>query len=172
MAEDKKKHRVPVILDLEASGFDPDSYPIEVGICLPSGKRVSSLIYPAESWVSWDEMAESVHHISNETLLSSGKPILKVAESLNKLLTHHTVYAEAWIVERSWVEMLFKEAGIEMSFRLKNLESIISDQQKEIWDSVNAEVVEKNHLKRHRASIDAWIIQQTFNETAKKTRAK
>ncbi len=169
MSKKSKNHKIPIILDLESSGFDPESYPIEVGICLPSGKRVSSLIYPAESWVHWDDMAEKIHHITNEKLLQHGKPIAKVAKSLNKLLTHHTAFAESWVVERPWMEMLFAEAGQEMSFQLKSLDSITSDEQKAIWEEVNTEVVDRNNLQRHRASTDAWIIQQTFIQTAKQT---
>ena len=37
---------VPTILDLEASGFGRDSYPIEVGYVLPDGSSFCSLIRP------------------------------------------------------------------------------------------------------------------------------
>ncbi len=117
-------------------------------------------------------MAEKIHHITNEKLLRHGKPIAKVAESLNKLLTYHTAFAEGWVVERPWIQMLFAEAGLEMSFRLKNLDSITSNEQQAIWESVNNEVVARNNLQRHRASTDAWIIQQTFIQTAKQTETK
>ena len=34
----------PDIIDIEASGFGPDSYPIEIGVALSSGEKYCSLI--------------------------------------------------------------------------------------------------------------------------------
>ena len=164
----KTKPIDPIVLDIEASGFDLDSYPIEVGIAISGGKRVSSLIYPAESWIHWDDTAESVHQISNETLLKHGKPIKKVAESLNKLLKGRTVYAEDWVLDRPWMDMLFDEAGIEMAFELRSLQGIMTDKQQSIWNEVKQEVEAKSKLTRHRASSDAWMMQQAFILSRKK----
>jgi len=58
----------PFIIDVEASGFGPMSYPIEIGIAMESGKRYSILILPADEWTYWDEEAEKVHLITRDTL--------------------------------------------------------------------------------------------------------
>ena len=54
---------LPAILDMEASGFGRDSYPIEVGYVLPDGRTRCTLIRPAPHWVHWDPAAEQLHHI-------------------------------------------------------------------------------------------------------------
>ena len=40
----------PPILDVEASGFGPGSYPIEIGYVLGDGTAYCTLISPAISW--------------------------------------------------------------------------------------------------------------------------
>ena len=40
------RRRVPNIIDVEASGFGPHSYPIEVGLALGDGSKFCSLILP------------------------------------------------------------------------------------------------------------------------------
>ena len=52
---------LPTILDIEASGFGPGSYPIEVGLVLPDGDAWCSLIRPEPGWLHWDPSAEQVH---------------------------------------------------------------------------------------------------------------
>ena len=56
----------PYIIDVEASGFGSDSYPIEVGLALEPGERFCTLIRPLDHWDHWDEQAESVHKISRD----------------------------------------------------------------------------------------------------------
>lgn len=40
----------PLIIDLEASGFGRDSYPIEVGVALDYDRKFCSLIRPQPQW--------------------------------------------------------------------------------------------------------------------------
>ncbi len=46
---------VPNIIDFEASGFGPHSYPIEIGVIRSNGDRYCSLILPADDWTFWDD---------------------------------------------------------------------------------------------------------------------
>ena len=48
----------PTIIDVEASGFGPYSYPIEIGVALDNGDKYCTLILPAPAWTHWDEEAE------------------------------------------------------------------------------------------------------------------
>jgi len=47
----------PAVLDIEASGFGRDSYPVEIGYVLPDGQTWCTLIRPAPAWTHWDATA-------------------------------------------------------------------------------------------------------------------
>ncbi len=113
----------PSIIDVEASGFGPDSYPIEVGVILTSGERYCSLIFPASEWTHWDAEAATVHGITREALKENGRPVTEVAQALNGLLSNQTVYTDAWAVDLRWITRLFYTAGINQLFRVSALET-------------------------------------------------
>ena len=48
----------PTVLDVEASGFGRNSYPIEIGFVLPNGHAYCSLVKPEAHWTHWDVQAE------------------------------------------------------------------------------------------------------------------
>ena len=160
-----KKNFVPIIIDVEASGFDPMSYPIEVGVALEDGTRYSTLIKPVDEWTHWDPTAEKLHHIQQENLLSNGKTVRGVALKLNELLHEKTVYSDGWVVDKPWLENLFYRAGVDRSFFISPLEMILSEKQMERWHGVKNTMIAQLNPERHRASCDAWIIQQTFVHT-------
>ncbi len=157
----------PTIIDLEASGFDPHSYPIEVGVALASGDRYSSLILPEKDWTHWDEKAEELHQISQKTLLEHGKPTKLVANQLNQLLKGETIYSDGWVVDKPWLDQLFFAAKVSMQFYLSPLEMILSERQMAEWENARLQVLETLNLVRHRACTDAWIIKQVYQATAK-----
>jgi len=156
----KTKH--PYIIDLEASGLASNSYPIEVGLALEPGRRYCRLIKPVDHWHHWDEHAESVHKISRETLFEKGRPVTEVAHELNQLLKNRIVFSDAWGVDNSWIMVLFAAAGIEKTFSVSALEMILSESQMDIWKDTRDAVIRDMGLQRHRASNDAWIIQETY----------
>jgi hypothetical protein len=159
----------PAIIDVESSGLGPDSYPIEVGVSLPSGDRYCSLIHPAPSWTAWDRTAQEIHGISRETILSQGEPIGDVTRELNRLLENRTVYTDGWVVDQRWINRLFYEASIPRQFSVSALETILSEGQMEIWHETKNRVMKELGLKRHRASADAWIVRETYMRTLKIT---
>lgn len=153
---------IPAVIDIEASGFGAGSYPIEVGVVLPNGRSHCYLIRPAESWSHWDPEAEAVHGIRREILESRGAAIDEVARTLNRILQGQTVYSDAWGHDRSWLARLFEEAEISQHFRLDSLRSLLTDHQLERWQSTREQVIREVGQVRHRASVDALIVQQTF----------
>lgn len=153
---------IPAVIDVEASGFGAGSYPIEVGVVLPNGRSHCYLIRPAESWSHWDPEAEAVHGIRREILESRGAAIDEVARTLNRILQGQTVYSDAWGHDRSWLARLFEEAEISQHFRLESLRSLLTDHQLERWQSTREQVIREVGQVRHRASVDALIVQQTF----------
>lgn len=155
----------PYIIDIEASGFGPFSYPIEVGVALNDAKKHCSLIAPADNWTFWDEKAEAVHHISKDCLHKFGKPIKEVADSLNALLKGQTLYSDGWVVDKPWLTTLFYEASTPMLFFVSPIEMILSEQQMSIWQDTKNSVIAQMNIERHRASNDAAIIQETYRQT-------
>lgn len=155
----------PIIIDIEASGFGQTSYPIEIGLVLENHERFCTLIAPQSDWTHWADSAEAVHGISRDNLINAGKSALDVALYLNSLLDGVTVYSDGWVVDKPWLTVLFHAAGIDMKFHLSPLEMILSEAQMTMWADVKTQVINDSKLRRHRASNDAWIIQETYRRT-------
>jgi hypothetical protein len=161
--------RQPLIIDVEASGLGINSYPIEVGVALADGTKFCQLIQPVESWGYWDDDAENVHHISRQSLHKNGLPVTKVAHSLNELLEDKVLYSDGWVVDKPWLTMLFHEAKLPMLFRVSPLEIILSEPQMALWHDTKDKVLAEGNIIRHRASNDAWVIQETYRRTLEAT---
>lgn len=159
----------PPIIDIEASGFGVDSYPIEVGYVHSDGERFCRLIAPAKEWHFWDKQAETVHHINRQRLIEHGHPLHEVAWQLNQALAGQTLFSDGWVVDKPWLNTLFYYAGLPMQFTVSPLELILSEAQMTIWTDVKTDVISDLNLTRHRASHDALIIQETYHRTQKMT---
>ncbi len=152
----------PIIIDVEASGFGRGGYPIEVGVAMPDDRTHCFLVRPADAWTHWDPTAEAVHRIRRDILLSRGRPIREVAERLNELLEGQTVYSDAWGYDSTWVALLFDEAECLQRFRIESLRGLMGDREMAGWDAARVEVERALGATRHRASVDALVIQRTF----------
>jgi hypothetical protein len=155
----------PLIIDVEASGLGDTSYPIEVGVALEQGRKFCTLISPAPDWTHWDAAAERVHRVPRDILETYGKPLREVADQLNDLLADRTLYTDGWVVDKPWLITLFHAAGVPMQFEVSALEMILSEPQMACWHETKEEVIRDAHLARHRASYDAWVIQETYRRT-------
>lgn len=155
----------PLIIDLEASGFGGMSYPIEVGTAAQDNSKYCALILPAEEWTHWDESAEKVHRIARDILETYGKPLRDVAQDLNKLYAGKTLYSDGWVVDKPWLIKLFHAAGLDMAFSVSPLEMILSEPQMEKWHDTKNALLMEIEQQRHRASFDAWVIQETYERT-------
>ena len=60
---------LPTVLDIEASGFGRDSYPIEIGYVLPDGSGYCTLVHPEAAWTHWDPQAQRLHGITRVAVL-------------------------------------------------------------------------------------------------------
>lgn len=156
---------VPDIVDVEASGFGRGSYPIEVGVALSDGGGYCSLIRPESQWTHWDATAEQVHGISREILQQYSQPLVDVANQLNGILQGRTVFSDGWGVDRTWLALLFDCAGIAQKFKLEALTVLFHEQQFDAWNSARETVLREMDFRRHRASNDAKVIQQTYLRT-------
>jgi hypothetical protein len=160
---------LPIIIDIEASGFGPDSYPIEIGLALEEGAKYCALVHPAPEWIHWDDDAEKVHRVSRDILEEYGKPMDEVANELNEILRNKTVYTDGWVVDKPWIGKMFYACGIAPQFTTSSLEMILSEEQMEIWHDTKDEILREMDKKRHRASLDALVIQKTWAETRQET---
>ncbi|MBI9090827.1 MAG: hypothetical protein JEZ12_16540 [Desulfobacterium sp.] len=165
----KKQIRRPYIIDVEASGFGQHSYPIEIGLALEQGERYCSLLSPAPEWTHWDETAEKIHCVTRECLALNGNPIAQVANDLNRLLKGCTIYSDGWVVDKPWLTTLFYAAKIPQHFSISPIEMILSEDQMSIWHDTKTRITRELALKRHRASADALIIQETYVKTWEST---
>jgi hypothetical protein len=152
------------VIDVEASGFGRGSYPIEIGAVLPDGTSECCLVYPSPEWTHWDSGAEAAHGISRELLLAHGRPVRDVALRFNDLLVGQTVYSDAWSFDLSWLGALFEAADIVQRFRLESLTTLLTEAERDAWGAAKHRVTANLGLSRHRASSDALILQQTFEE--------
>jgi len=155
----------PLIIDVEASGFGGTSYPIEIGLALDDGHKYCTLVQPEPDWTHWDAEAEKIHRIARDLLDTYGRPARDVALTLNELLASRTVYTDGWVVDKPWLTTLFQAARVEMQFHVSPLELILSEAQMDRWHGVKDTVAAGIDLSRHRASHDAWIIQETYRRT-------
>lgn len=153
---------IPITIDVEASGFGRGSYPIEVGLAFPDEQTEAFLILPAPDWTHWDPEAEVVHGISREQLLREGRPIVEVAALLNARLAGNRVFSDAWSFDTSWVGRLFDVAGFSQHFRIDTIRSLLTEAEVRVWQRARSEVEAEAGEVRHRAAIDARLLQQTI----------
>jgi hypothetical protein len=153
---------LPTVLDVEASGFGRNSYPIEVGFVLPDGHTFCTLIRPLEHWTHWDAQAALTHHIPRTLLHTRGQSVDEVAHKLNADLRGQTVYSDGWANDYSWLGALFDAADMTPAFRLENLRVLLTEAEAERWHQIKAQIAAERGAQRHRASSDARLLQLTF----------
>ena len=152
----------PTMLDVEASGFGRNSYPIEVGFVLPNGHAYCTLIRPEAHWTHWDAQAEATHRIPRAIVLERGLPVREVARAMNLQLGGQTVYSDGWINDYSWLGALFDAADMTPRFKLENLRALLSDSEANQWHAIKAQIGSERGAQRHRASSDARLLQLTL----------
>ncbi len=155
----------PDVMDFEASGFGVESYPIEVGFCLSTHERFCVLIKPAPKWTHWDKSAEAVHGISRKLLQDKGREASLVCEELNRRLSGRTLYSDAWVADKVWLNRLFEAGRMQPKFHLCAIENIQTECQYGVWDRVRDRLLKESTFARHRASSDAEFIQRLFMQS-------
>lgn len=153
---------VPTILDIEASGFGPGSYPIEVGYVLGDGVAYCTLIRPAPDWTHWDPAAEAMHGLRRGLLERQGRPASEVAHDLNVRLRGQTVYSDAWGNDLAWLGKLFDAAELVPAFRLESVRSLLTDDEAAAWHAAKEAAQAETRTSRHRASRDADVLRRAF----------
>ncbi|PSF13463.1 hypothetical protein C7H09_02340 [Marinobacter fuscus] len=154
--------QTPAFIDFEASSLDLiNSYPIEVGVCMPDGKLHNWLIRPDDHWHDWSDSAEAIHGISRLRLAKEGRPVAEVARQLNQLLSGQ-VFCDAWTFDSFWLHRLFRAAGEPAAFQLESVTVLLQPGQVECWPGIREQVIAELGLPVHRAANDALILQKTW----------
>ncbi len=153
---------LPTVLDIEASGFGRDSYPIEIGYVLPDGSSYCTLVRPEAHWTHWDPQAQQLHGIAREAAVLHGRSARDIARHLNLSLHGQTIYTDGWAHDYSWLGALFNAANLSPSFQIENLRALLSDSEAARWHQIKDQVAGELSLRRHRASADAWLLQMTL----------
>lgn len=150
-----------IILDVEASGLDPSSYPIEIAWQHRANPNLfdSFLIKPIATWTHWDPYAEAnLHRLSRSELDADGISIAEAAQRLNLALNGQTVYTDAPDYDRMWIATLFRSAGVEKSFTIRSLFSLVPPSREGAY---------RQHMARspivHRALDDVRQIVRSLN---------
>lgn len=156
------KPACPAIIDIEASGFGAHSYPLEIGAVNAKGERYCALIHPLADWNHWCEGAAQIHGITRELVEQRGKPVRQVCAELNQFLGEITCYSDAWTHDSPWLTRLYFGARCNPSFHLSPIELIATEDQLLCWDETKRRLQQQLGICRHRASGDAYLIQQTY----------
>jgi len=152
---------IPVVIDVEASGFGAGSYPIEIGFVLGSGASFCTLVTPLPEWQHWDDEAATVHGIDRDILQLNGKPAREVAFWLNEHLAGQVVFSDGWAQDNTWISRLFNDVDVLMRFRVQTIRYLMDEQQLQFWQQARDQAAGAIS-GRHRASADARIVQQAY----------
>ena len=121
-------HRV-LILDIEATGLCPDSYPIEIAYADPLESWVtSSLIQPHPNWedLPWDEQAQTLTGIA-PALLKNAIPATKVAKKVaDDLSKADLVLSDAPEWDNRWLNRLLDLNQTPIKIDIKDFRSTIN----------------------------------------------
>ncbi len=145
------------ILDIEASGLSPVSYPIEIGL-VNARQEYQTLIRPEASWVHWSQKANELHGLSRQDLFEKGRPADVVAQALNHLLASETVYSDHEDWDSFWVRRLFEAVSVEQTFFVADLNTLLGANQASAFATCVDELSLASDYRAHRALNDARII--------------
>lgn len=140
-------------IDIEASGLEPESYPIELGWADTLGNSDGFFVRPLDDWTHWDPVAASIHGIAHDELFERGLHVVDAAEKLNDMLGFETVYCDALDSDLFWISRLFDAAKLEPSFQLADfhqLHKLLSKQH-----MLSLQRVLRDLPIPHRAQADA-----------------
>lgn len=168
--DERRELPLPVIIDIEASGFGKGSYPIEIGFYMPDGQSFCALIRPEANWTHWDSSAEKVHGIPRALLDAKGKPAVEICLELNRRLRGQRVYCDAWAYDFVWLSRMYDAVDLVQTFVLKDLRDLLKECEQSLWHATRTAVEARLQLPRHRASGDARTLFETLIEVRKSCR--
>jgi hypothetical protein len=111
-----------LILDIEASGLHPTSFPIEIAWTGWAVPTKSFLIKPDASWAieDWDEAAEDLHHISLADILRDGVDTNTIINALLSDAAGKTIIGDGVSFDQNWLDMLFDASEQSQTIKLQD----------------------------------------------------
>ena len=151
------------IVDVEASGLHPDSYPIEIAV-LVDGRMHSWLIAPEPEWTYWDMTAKSLHGISRQELIDTGSDAGLVASELNDVLegSDGLLYSDAAPWDFGWIRTLYRSVGSIESFHVLQIEDLLSESQRAAFQEISETLAASGDYRHHRAEADVRMIHEAY----------
>ncbi|TQV68126.1 hypothetical protein FKG94_23840 [Exilibacterium tricleocarpae] len=153
-----------IFIDVEASGLDIDSYPIEIALRL-NGATHSWLIRPEAGWRHWCKNAEALHGLPRQQLVETGLDARVVAAEINALLasTDGLVYSDAAPWDAHWVSVLFDGAQLPACFAILPIQDLLDSGQESRFFTCLERLFEADSRRRHRAGTDVELIARAYS---------
>lgn len=159
---------LPRFIDIEASGLDSRSYPIEIAWSDSHGIIESHLLNPfvVDTWTDWDYQSQQIHGISRKLCREEGVHPAFVCERLNETLQPGAIiYADGLPHDEWWLDSLFQAASPigYFQFRLLPSDSLMLPLLTNAEPDITRRLQRFEHLKnksrqnigqRHRAEAD------------------
>ncbi|MEQ8800806.1 hypothetical protein [Haliea sp.] len=149
------------VVDVEASGLSPLSYPIEVGIY---GHQIQyqKLILPVKSWDHWSAKAEALHGLSRDHLFRDGEHVTEVACELNALLRGTCIYSDHADWDGFWIQRLFEAAATRQLFSVVDIGGLFTAGEMADYTIALEELNHGARRRAHRALDDARAIHEAM----------
>lgn len=116
----------PCFLDVEASGFGPESWPVAVAWCDHAGDIRRHLVRPPAAWTHWDEAAARVHGLTRARLQAEGQPPAEIAAALAHDLAGMLAFSDAPDFDAAWLATLHRAAGLAMPFAVDHADDLLA----------------------------------------------
>jgi DNA polymerase III epsilon subunit-like protein len=159
-----KMHTARFVIDIEASGLGPGSFPIEVAAHEVGNERRSStwLIRPEAGWSrrSWDETAEDLHGISYDTLCVKGVPARDVCSALRAFIGEAKLFSDAHFADQTWLAKLYEaEWPPQRGMTISSIQTAVPlDQRAALNDAL--EMLDRPHNALEDARIIAEVLER------------
>ena len=115
----------PCFVDVEASGFGPESWPVAIAWCDHTGEIRRYLLRPLPGWTHWDPAAESVHGIDRTRLAANGWDPADVAARLADDLKGLLAFSDAPDFDAGWLGRLHRDLGRPMPFSIDHADDLL-----------------------------------------------
>lgn len=149
------------MVDIEASGLSPRSYPIEIGLFNGSG-QYQAIICPEDEWLHWSDRAEALHGLSRQYLEKYGAAARKVCEEINNLVGGRVLLSDHDDWDGFWLQRLYASTGVQQNFVVDSLIEFLGLGKEAEFYALVASLRQKGKQRSHRALVDARV----FHEAA------